>query len=180
MNFPKECLDLKKIHTMLIKTASFFFTIILLISCANTKTTNIPTPEEQSTIGTSNLLEITVIDFEMIERKNKDFKVSFQKASTIKGQLKESKIVYPSNKIGKFIVQLLDGEGEIIEELVIKEPYQQIIEEKEAQINEELINDQIRRNKFSVQYNRNLGVESIKILKMIDNQAVELYHHKTP
>jgi hypothetical protein len=85
-------------------------------------------------------------------------------------------IIYPPRELGKLVVHLLGGNQEIIEELVIKKPYVQIPLKYEDGGEEELQNDAIEKNQFSVRFNQNSNIKSIKIFKLKAERTVEIFH----
>lgn len=153
----------------------FIGTLLIAMSCATTapiattEVEKVETPEEFSS-------HIVIVDFDVIKSKNNKYEISYKKVQSIPGKLKESVIIYPPRELGKLVVHLLDDKDEIIEELVIKKPYLQIIEEYDRGGNTELKNDDVRKNQFSVRFNENNKVKAIKIFKIGTGNTVPIFH----
>lgn len=155
-----------------------FMTVVLCstMSCGSSQDTAENKPKNVDTPDAPAVTKHVVLDMEITKRKNKQEEIELKKQSVVEGRLAESKIIYPPEEISKLLVQLLDEKQEVIEELVIKEPYLQTL--KKYDEGEEVDNhdDEVRRSKFSVQFNQNSAIKSIKIFKMKDDKTVEIFH----
>ncbi|RYM34208.1 hypothetical protein ERX46_09635 [Brumimicrobium glaciale] len=122
--------------------------------------------------------KIVVLNFEIVKSKNNKTEISLANTELIPGRLEESELIYPPRELGKLVVHLLDENNKIIEELVIKKPYLQIIEENDSGGKIELQNDDVKELPLSVRYNENSNIKSIQIFKIEDERTVEIFHEK--
>jgi hypothetical protein len=157
---------------------NLFFIAVLLFtaSCGSKKDTLTYSVEEVETPGEELSTKIVILNFDIIKSKINKAEVSLMKTEVISGRLNKSVIIYPPRELGKLVVHLLGGNQEIIEELVIKKPYVQIPLKYEDGGEEELQNDAIEKNQFSVRFNQNSNIKSIKIFKLKAERTVEIFH----
>jgi hypothetical protein len=149
---------------------------VFTTGCVTSQDTNTSSIEEVETPDVDQSSKIVILNFDIIKSANAKSDVSLTTTEIIPGRLDKSVIIYPSRKLGKLIVHLLDDKQQIIEELVIKKPVLQIIDEYDRFGERELQNDEIEKNKFSVQFNKNSAIKSIKIFKFKDETTVEIFH----
>jgi hypothetical protein len=149
---------------------------VFTTGCVTSQDTNTSSIEEVETPDVDQSSKIVILNFDIIKSANAKSDVSLTTTEIIPGRLDKSVIIYPSRKLGKLIVHLLDDKQQIIEELVIKKPVLQIIDEYDRFGERELQNDEIEKNKFSVQFNKNSAIKSIKIFKIKDETTVEIFH----
>lgn len=150
--------------------------LLFTTSCGSTKDTitysvpDVEVPDEDLST------KIVVLNFDIIKSKNNKLRISLTNTELIPGRLNESEMIYPPRDLGKLVVQLLDGNSQIIEELVIKKSYLQIIEKYETGGEMELLNDDIEELQLSIRFNENSAIKSIKIFKIKGEQTVEVFH----
>lgn len=159
------------------------FTIIYILSfcffstsCVTSQETKNTGVEEQDTLAQASFPKIEILDFEIIETKHNKEKVSLIDRQVISGELEESKIVYSSKEFSKIVVHFLDENNQIIEELVIKEPYFQILEKYDAGEEVDTYDDAMEKHKFSIQFNQNFNISSVKIFKIEEGRTYEIFH----
>lgn len=159
---------------------TFSAVILFTTSCGTTQDTTNNSIEEVDTPDIDISSNIVILNFDIIKSKNYKSEVSLTETEIIHGKLNESVIIYPPRELGKLVVHLLDDKQQIIEELVIKKPYLQIIEEYEIDSEMELQNDDIEKNKFSIRFNQNSEIKSIKIFKIEKKTTVQIFHELIP
>ncbi len=120
--------------------------------------------------------KIVVLNFNIIKSKNNQLDISLTNRELIPGRLNESEMIYPPKELGKLVIHLLDSNSQIIEELVIKKSYLQIIEKYNSEENIELQNDSIEEIPLTVRFNENNSVKSIKIFKLEGEGIFEIFH----
>lgn len=147
-----------------------------ITSCGTSQGTNPGSIKEVETPEADSSSKIVILNFDIIKSKNDNSEVSLTKTEIISGRLDKSVIIYPPKELSKLIVHLLDHNQQVLEELVIKKPYLQIIEQYEEGGEAELQNDEIEENKFSVRFNQNSAIKSVKIFKIKDEKTVEIFH----
>ena len=151
--------------------------ILITASCATTQNLENNSIDEVE-IPEENSSRVVIVDFDVIKSKDNKYDISYKKVHSVPGELDESVIIYPPRELGKLVVHLLDDNDQIIEELVIKTPYLQVLEKYDDPENHELQNDEVRTNQFSVRFNENSEVKSIKIFKIEKGGTVPIFHEK--
>lgn len=121
--------------------------------------------------------QVHVLDLEITKYKNRQEEIEIIKTSSHAGHLDESKLIYPPRKVGKIVVHFLDSKHELIEEIVVKEPYLQTLKKYDEGEDVNTNDDAVETEKISIHFNENPRIKSMKIFKLKNENMVEIFHH---
>lgn len=152
-----------------------FLLFLFSTSCVTSQETKNTIIEDEDSLAIETTSKIEILDFEIVKTKHNKEKVSLLNRQLIAGELRESKIVYSSKELNKIIVHFLDENEQIIEELVIKEPYLQILEKYDAGEEVDTYDDAVEKHKFSIHFNQNFNISSVKIFKIDGGRTYEIF-----
>lgn len=128
-------------------------------------------------INQSTTEQVHVLDLEITKRKNRQEEIEIIKTSSHAGHLDKSKLIYPPRKVGKIVVHFLDSKHELIEEIVVKEPYLQTLKKYDEGEDVNTNDDAVETEKISIHFNENPRIKSMKIFKLKNENMVEIFHH---
>jgi len=150
---------------------------LLISSCGTTNNSNISTEEEEVEIPEiEDAPKIVFLYFDIEKNADKKAKITLTKTQVVPGTIKENTIIYAPRQANNLLIQLLDDKQVIQEEMIIKNPLIQTIEQygDEGEMNTQ--NNQLEKSQFYLRFNRKNNIKSIKILNIQPTEDLELYH----
>jgi hypothetical protein len=157
---------------------SYLFLILGLLfisACGTTNNSNISMEEEVETPEIEDVSKIVFLYFDIEKSGDKKTIITLTETQVVPGTIKENTIINAPRQTDNLLIQLLDDKKVVQEEMIIKNPLIQTIEQygNEGEMNTQ--NNRLEKSQFYLRFNRKNNIKSIKILNILRSGDIELY-----